>query len=332
MTQIDNYTKLLLDKKDLQNPNSFEELGYIFLGPMVFNFFIWLKSELGNTDKILFNSREGYFFKEIYEIFKNKYNLPKSVYFKTSRKLAAIASFKTKDDIYKTFELHRFSGKLSNLLENRFGIKVNIIDDKEIDTSVEIPNLDEYIDDILLEAEHTRNEYLKYIESVIENSTDVLMVDSGFQGMTQHNIQKAYGLKFKGRYFIYKGNPFLDDVKGLYHFEESNLKKNLIFFESIFIDKIGSYINIKNGEFINEKYNQSLQYFDEKTKIINGVKQFINDMLNLNIDKFEIEYNFSDYLFDLMCTKNYIKNNKLFDIFFHDNYYVRDNVKKLYRE
>ena len=63
MTQIDNYTKLLLDKKDLQNPKSFEELGYMFIGPMVFNFFMWLKSELGNTDKILFNSREGYFFK-----------------------------------------------------------------------------------------------------------------------------------------------------------------------------------------------------------------------------------------------------------------------------
>jgi hypothetical protein len=332
MTDIDKYTKLLLDKKDLQNPNSFEELGYIFIGPMVFNFFIWLKSELGNTDKILFNSREGYFFKEIYEIFKNKYNLPESVYFKTSRKLAAISSFKTKDDIYKTFELHRFSGKLSNLLENRFGIKVNIINNKTIDTSVEIPNLDDYIDVILLEAKNTREEYLKYIESVIGNSTDVMMIDSGFQGMTQHNIQKAYGLKFKGRYFIYKGNPFLDDVRGLYHFEESNLRKNLIFFESIFIDKIGSYINIKNGEFINEEYNESLQYFNEKTQIIDGIKLFINDMFDFKIQSENVLYEYSDKLFDLMCTKNYIKNEKLFDIFFHDNYYVRNNIKKIIRQ
>ena len=332
MTEIDNHIKLLLDKKDWQNPNSFEELGYIFLGPMVFNFFVWLKLELGDCDKILFNSREGYFFKEIYEIFKNKYNLPESVYFKTSRKLAAIASFKTKDDIYKTFELHRFSGKLSNLLENRFGLKVNIIDDKIIDTSVEIPNLDEYIDDILLEAKNTRDEYLKYIQSVVDDSTDVIMVDSGFQGMTQHNIQKTYDLKFKGRYFIYKGNAFLDDVKGLYHFEESSLRKNLIFFESIFIDKIGSYINIKNGEFINEEYNESLQYFAEKSKIIDGVKKFINDMLNFDIKTNDVSYIYSDYIFDLMCKENYIKNEKLFDIFFHDNYYVRDNVKKLIRQ
>ena len=332
MTEIDNHIKLLLDKKDWQNPNSFEELGYIFLGPMVFNFFAWLKLQLGDCDKILFNSREGYFFKEIYEIFKNKYNLPESVYFKTSRKIAALASFKTKDDIYKTFELHRFSGKLSNLLENRFGLKVNIIDDKIIDTSVEIPNLDEYIDDILLEAKNTRDEYLKYIQSVVDDSTNVIMVDSGFQGMTQHNIQKAYDLKFKGRYFIYKGNEFLDDVKGLYHFEESNLRKNLIFFESIFIDKVGSYINIKNGEFINEEYDKSLQYFDEKNQIINGVKEFINDMLRFNINTDSVSYVYSDYIFDLMCKENYIKNEKLFDIFFHDNYYVRDNVKKIIRQ
>lgn len=331
MTEIDNHIKLLLDKKDWQNPDSFEELGYIFIGPLVFNFFMWLKSELQDCDKILFNSREGYFFKEIYEIFKNKYDLPESVYFKTSRKMSALASFKTKDDIYKTFELHRFAGTLSNLLENRFGINPNDITDKLIDTSIEIPNLDEYIDDILLEAKNTRDAYLKYIQSVIGHSTNITMVDSGFQGMTQHNIQKAYDLKFKGRYFIYKGNQFLNDVKGLYHFEKSNLRKNLIFFESIFIDKVGSYINIKNGEFVNEKYDKSLQYFDEKSKIINGVKQFINDMLDFDINTNDVSYVYSDYIFDLMCKQNYIKNEKLFDIFFHDNYYVRDIVKKIER-
>jgi hypothetical protein len=332
MTEIDKYTKLLLDKKDWQNPTSFEELGYIFLGPMVFNFFIWLKSELGECDKILFNSREGYFFKEIYEIFKNKYNLPESVYFKTSRKLAALASFETKDDIYNTFKLHRYFGTLSNLLKDRFGLIVNDIRNEIIDTNIQIPNLDEYIDNILLEAKNTRNEYLKYIKNVIQNSTNIVMVDSGFQGMTQYNIEKAYGLKCKGRYFIYKGNPLLDDVKGLYHFEKSNLRKNLIFFESIFIDKIGSYINIKNGEFINEKFEKEFQHFEEKKEIINGVKQFINDMFNFDINSNEISYVYSDYIFDLMCKENYIKNEKLFDIFFHDNYYVRDNIKKLQRQ
>ena len=162
MTEIDKHIKLLLDNKDLENPTSFEELGYMFLGPMVFNFFIWLKNEIQNCDKVLFNSREGYFLQKIYEMFENKYNLPTSVYFKTSRKLAALSSFETKQDVYKTFELHRFSGKLSNLLENRFGIKLEIENDEMIDTSIQIPNLDEYIDMILLEAKNTKKEYYKY--------------------------------------------------------------------------------------------------------------------------------------------------------------------------
>ena len=134
MIQVDNYTK------------SLEELGYTYFGPLIFNYFDWLKTEIEDSDKILFNSREGYFFKEIYEIFKNKYNLPESVYFKTSRKLAALASFETKDDIYNTFKLHRYFGTLSNLLKDRFGLTIDDIKDEVIDTSIEIPNLDEYID------------------------------------------------------------------------------------------------------------------------------------------------------------------------------------------
>jgi hypothetical protein len=55
-------------------------------------------------------------------------------------------------------------------------------------------------------------------------------------------------------------------------------------------------------------------------------------MFNFNIDLEDISYEFADTIFDLMCTKNYIKNEKLFDIFFHDNYYVRDNIKKINRQ
>lgn len=330
MTEIDKHIKILLEKKDLQNPTSFEELGYIFLGPLVFNYFMWLKNELDGIDKILFNSREGYFLKEIYELFKKKYNLPESIYFKTSRKISALSSFYTKEDIYDTFKLHRYSGTLSNLLSDRFGLN-DIKNDKYIDSQIKIPNLNKYINEILESAKQTREEYSEYIKSVVGDSKNIMMIDSGFQGMTQHNIQKAFGLKCKGRYFIYKGNPLLDDVKGLYDFEKSNLRKNLIFFESIFIDAIGSYINIKNGNFINEYFDENLQFLDEKRKIILGIKNFIEDMFEFNIESEKVSYIYSDYIFDLMCKKDYIKNDSLFDIFFHDNYYVRDSVKKIIR-
>jgi hypothetical protein len=330
MKSIDDYTKLLLKDKDLENPNSFEELGYIFFGPLLFNFFIWLKSEIESDELILFNSREGYFLKEIYEIFKKKYNLPEGVYFKTSRKISTIASIFDESDVYKTFELHRYSGKISNLLNDRFG--VNCDEDYDVDSLKQIPNLDKYIDDILNNSERVRNDYHKYIKKIIENKTKVVMIDSGYQGTTQYNIQKAYGLQLKGRYINYKGNKNLSDVKGLYDFYKTNFQKNIIFFESIFTDKVGSYINIIGDTFINEKVDLNNQYFKQKTEIINGIKKFIIDILQTDFDETNVSYEYSDMIFDLMCKENYIKNEKLFDIFFHDNYYVRDSVKKIVRQ
>ncbi len=330
MNSIDHYIKSLLKDKKLENPNSFEELGYIFFGPLLFNFFIWLKSEIQSDELILFNSREGYFLKEIYEIFKNKYDLPDSVYFKTSRKISTIASIFDESDVYKTFQLHRYSGKISNLLNDRFG--VNCDEDYQIDTTLEIPNLDKYIGNILINAERVRKNYGKYIETIIGNKTKVVMVDSGYQGTTQYNIQKAFGLELKGRYINYKGNKNLSDVKGLYDFDKTNFEKNIIFFESIFIDKVGSYVNIIGDNFINEEIDLTNQYFDEKIKIVNGIKQFIKEMLDTNFDEKSVSYEYADSIFNLMCSKDYIKNKKLFDIFFHDNYYVRDNVKKIVRQ
>lgn len=330
MKSIDYYTKLLLKDKDLQNPNSFEELGYVFYGPLLFNFFIWLKSEIKDSDLLLFNSREGYFLKDIYEIFKEKYGLPNGVYFKTSRKISSIASLFTKEDVYKTFDSHRYSGSLSNLIKDRFGIECEKKD--HIDSKIEIPNIDQYVESILVNAKRVRSDYGKYINEIISNHKNVTMIDSGYQGTTQYNLQKAFNLKFKGRYINYKGNSNLKDVSGLYDFEKTNFQKNIIFFESIFTDKVGSYIDIIDGNFINEKIHQINHYFEEKTKIINGIKLFINDMFNFDFDESVILYQYSDYLFDLMCKKDFIKKENLFDIFFHDNYYVRDSVKKIERQ
>jgi hypothetical protein len=316
MTQVDNHTK------------SLEELGYTYFGPLIFNYFDWLKTEIGDCDKILFNSREGLFLQEIYELFKEKYDLPPSVYFKTSRTLSTIVSINNTADIFRTFELHRYNGKLSNLLKDRFGITPIIENDVMIDSNKKIPNLGLYLKEIIEKSKVTRDEYQKYIIEVIGNSKNILMVDTGYQGTTQYNIEKTYGLKFKGRYITYKGNPLLDDVKGFYDFYTHKLKDNIIFLESVLTDKVGTYIDIVNGEFINEQPSENQKYFNNKIEIVNGIKKFILEMFNSNeiVSKTN-----ADYMFDLMCTHGYIKNESLFDGFFHDNNYTRDITKKINR-
>jgi hypothetical protein len=316
MKQVDNYTK------------SLEELGYNYFGPLVFNYFDWLKTEIGDCDKILFNSREGFFLQEIYELFREKYDLPTSVYFKTSRTLSTIVSIFTTEDVFRTFDLHRYSGKLSSLLKDRFGIIPTIENDVIIDSNETLPNLDLYLREIIQKSKITRDEYGKYIKEVIGNSKNILMVDTGYQGTTQHNIEKTYALKFKGRYITYKGNPLLEDVKGFYDFETHRLKDNIIFLESVLTDKVGTYIDIINGEFVTEQPSENQKYFEDKIKIVSGIKKFTLDMFNSN--KIVSKTN-ADYMFDLMCTNGYIKNESLFDSFFHDNHYTRDIIKKINR-
>lgn len=331
MSPIDTQTKLLLKGVNWENPQSLEGLGYIYFGPLIFNYFAWLKTEIGECDKILFNSREGFFLQQIYELFREKFDLPQSVYFKTSRKLSATASFFNETDIYHTFDLHRYNGKLSNLLEHRFGVKVEGLNDVLIDTSIELPNLTPYLTNILTNSKRVRDEYEVYIKDIIGSSNNVAMIDSGYQGTTQLNIEKTYGLKFKGRYIVYKGNTLLEDVKGFYDFYNGKLKDNIIFLESVFTDKVGTYVDIINGRFINEELTENQKYFEDKIKIVNGIKKFVNEMLSSNVDLTDISNTLPDAIFDLMCTKNYIKNESLFYSFFHDNRYTRDEMKKLQR-
>jgi hypothetical protein len=130
----------------------------------------------------------------------------------------------------------------------------------------------------------------------------------------------------------YKGNIDLKNTKGFYDFEKCYFKDNIIFFESVFTDRVGSYIDIIDGQFINDVNSENQEHFNDKIKIVNGIKDFVNDMLSFEIEESEIPQHFSDNLFDLMCMKSAIKNEELFNSFFHDNYYVRNNIKKITRK
>ena len=331
MRTIRDISNDLLKDKDFGNPNSLEELGYIFFGPLVFNYLFWLKDEVKDGDVILFNSREGYFLNEIYQLFKEKYNLPTSVYFKTSRKLASLSSYVSEEDIYESFNLHRYEGNLSELLKHRFGLTTSVKNDIQINTKYELPDLSFYIPDILKKSESVRTEYGNYIYKTIAGYSNLYMIDSGYQGTTQYYLQKTFNLDLKGRYMTYKGNIDLKNTKGFYDFKKCYFKNNIIFFESVFTDKVGTYIDIIDGQFINEDNSENQKHFNDKVNIVNGIKQFVIDMISFQIEEYEIPQHFSDDLFNLMCMKSGIKNEGLFNSFYHDNYYVRNNIKKIYR-
>ncbi len=311
------------------NPQSLEELGYIYFGPLVFNYFKWLIDNLNGADLVLFNSREGYFLKDIWETYRDKYDLPNSVYFKTSRKLASMVSFTNETEIYDSFKLHRYEGDINDLLFGRFGIEVNV-PKQWIDTKKELPDLNKWIEPIITKSNELRIEYKKYIDSVIGSAKNIIMVDSGFQGTTQYYLEKVYDYHFIGKYFTYKGNLPINDAEGLYPFYESKFKDNIIFFESVFIDKVGTYIDLINGEFVNSDWEINQSDFEDKKKIIDGIKQYIKSNISLPY-LYLPQIEFGDFIFDKMCQKEHIKNKELFNSFKHENLYVRNEAKQIER-
>ena len=313
-----------------RNPQTLEELGSTYIGPLVFNYFKWLIDNLNGADLILFNSREGYFLKQLWENYRDKYDLPKSVYFKTSRKLASMIAFTNETEIYDSFKLHRYEGDINNLLFDRFGIKTNI-PKQWIDTKIETPDLSEWIETIIVKSNKLRIEYKKYIDTIIGSSKNIIMVDSGYQGTTQYYLEKVYGYKFRGKYFTYKGNLPINDAEGLYPFYESKFKDNIIFFESIFIDKVGTYIDLINGEFVNSDWEITQSDFEHKKKIIDGIKQYIKSNISLP-HLYSPQIEFGDFIFDKMCENGYVQNESLFHSFKHENKFVRNSTKRIIRK
>ncbi len=313
-----------------RNPQTLEELGSTYIGPLVFNYFKWLIDNLNGADLILFNSREGYFLKQIWETYEEKYDLPKSVYFKTSRKLASMVSFTNETEIYDSFKLHRYEGDINDLLFDRFGIKTNI-SKQWIDTKIELPDLSEWIEMIIIKSNKLKIEYKKYIDGIIGSAQNVIMVDSGYQGTTQYYLEKVYGYKFRGRYFTYKNNLPIKDAEGLYPFYESKFKDNIIFFESIFVDEVGTYIDLINDKFVNNNWEITESDFKNKQKIVFGINEYIKSNISLP-HLYPPQIEFADFIFDKMCENGYVQNESLFDSFKHENKFVRNSTKRIIRK
>jgi uncharacterized protein YfkK (UPF0435 family) len=86
------------------------------------------------------------------------------------------------------------------------------------------------------------------------------------------------------------------------------------------------------GKFKNEELNENQNYIEDKIKIVNGIIRFVLDMLKFDINTNDVSYEKSAYIFDLMCKKDYVKNDSLFKSFYHDNLYVREGVKQIQRQ
>lgn len=193
------------------------DFGYAVLGPVIFKYMLWIikkAKEEKNGEVLLFAAREGYYLQKLYNIFKEKLNLPENIedhYLYISRRAVTVQNIKTLQDVREIMEKD-YHGSLREVLYYRLNFKGNNFKDELIYLPQDIDKVmkvvEDNFDEILQNAEKERKDYLDYIDSLnidFENKR-VTMLDLGYAGTAQYYLSKLLDKKISGKYFCVQYN------------------------------------------------------------------------------------------------------------------------------
>ena len=283
------------------------ETGYCLLGPAILSYMLWMIDEALkiNARKILFCAREGYLLNKIYSDIKKIWKsidgkeLPEAEYLYVSRRALSLAALEADMIIDKPLDIF-YEGKLKNLLEERYGLNPDNIQDEDIklpdNKSRVIKVLEPYREQLILKSRRERENYIKYFLKATEGISDndnVILADIGYSGTIQYYLSLLTGRCFAGRYFATdeKRKPMAiegNTIKGCFadndseqELSKSKLHRYHLVLESILIAPDGQLVNIDdNGrpvfaEEINSLYNDIIKNIHE------GIRSFTVDYLNI---------------------------------------------------
>lgn len=279
-----------------------EDMGYLFYGPMAIGYMAWLVKELTahQIDRILFISRDGYLFHQLYQKILPLYDrLPKADYFLTSRRCAAAASLKTEADVRFLFDDVCYSRDmpLEDLLEQIYGQAVATDDPfakrtvGELGSEAAWEHLRcRYLPQILERAKWERARYLRYIDSLDLAGERIGMMNFVGRGVTQKCLHSILKRDLIGFYFAleYDSNQILNGSAAISWYPEllsthtgrRKLAEQLLLGETVFSAPVGSVLDFSDGgEPIYEKTTK------ERAALVcrchTGIHEYLDDVLAL---------------------------------------------------
>ncbi len=197
--------------------------GYIAGGVMMLGFvqYVIEKIKSQNLEKVCFVARDGAILKEIYDILKETgmyEDLPPSDYLVLSRRSTAVAACSTYEDFKRLSWLSFGERKLEDLLSDRFGIDIKDVpkdimekhhlNPKDpINGNYDLGRLSEFLYDIkewlLVQGEKERKGLIQYLDSKgIHKDSKICLVDIGYSGTIQMNLNKILQANIGGYYFL----------------------------------------------------------------------------------------------------------------------------------
>lgn len=193
------------------------DFGYAVLGPVILKYLLWIikmAKEEKNGEVLLFAAREGYYLQKLYNIFKEKLNLPDNIedhYLYISRRAVTVQNINTIQDVREIMEKD-YHGSLREVLYYRLNYKGDNFEDEIIYLPQDIDKVmkvvEDNFDEILENAQKERKDYLDYIDSLNINfeNKKVTMLDLGYAGTAQYYLSKLLDKKIAGKYFCVQVN------------------------------------------------------------------------------------------------------------------------------
>lgn len=320
----------------LQSPSyingSFYNFGYAFFGPILLGFSKWLIeiSKKDNIDHLYFLSRDGDIVNKACDLFKEYIDdLPTFSYLYGSRRGVNIPAITSKENIIDLLDVNFTPMPIGLLLEQRFGIKGDIINNEiyqkygfkdnikhrvrfKEDNKILKEFISEISDLILDSAKLEREILVKYYndQGLFKAETKKAIVDIGHNGTMQKSIMNLCNNSnnlINGYYFVtYDGIKDLtkNNIWGKGYLAEMLNHKHtdhpyvrfILMFEMLFLNDQGSFVKMsydgKNYIPIKLPLIGEENRIEMIREIHKGGLDFLRDVLNLLGSKI-IEYDFN---------------------------------------
>ncbi len=183
------------------------DFGYSCISTVALAYVGWIVRKLSKEKNalVLFVSRDGYFLKKIYDLVKEKFKLPKSIYFYSSRMVAKMVNVRSELDIKELCrDINIYQDvQLSDFIAYKFGVKLDTSFDGKIRNilldhgyAIIEKELMRHQDELLHHAAEQRMNYLSYIKQLgMEKYDKVFFVDLITHGTTYHALLKLMSEK-----------------------------------------------------------------------------------------------------------------------------------------
>lgn len=315
ISELFNNPFALYDTSGVVKITDIKLFGKIFVAPIVIIYMLKLLNLINdkkNCDGVLFSSRDGYFFKKLYDNFQpemcsKRFQKVPSWYFFASRKLCLRASMITENDIKNLVKYIR-GNDVENVLTQILGIPSQFsYVEKEYNEVV-----DYYLahkEMIMEKSKKTRNNYYKYMEkNGIERNEEYILCDLVSHGTVQYMLNRILEKATYGFYLckVSGENSYNVTEYSCYRVCEKNMGNDTVSLNSIFLESVLTSLEPSVEDMDSEgnpvfglecRKNRELEDIEFMQ---NGIEEFFFDyMYTMYIDGEEITMKLPELLLEM---------------------------------